>query len=100
MEKALGQLKSVMSELDLDPSVIEIKEITTDREAVQERFIGSPTIRIDGRDLFEPEPGSTFSLNCRIYRLRDGRISPTPDTDDLKKALEEAKEINDGKCSE
>jgi hypothetical protein len=26
-------------------------------------------------------------LGCRIYRRRDGRISPTPDPDDLREAL-------------
>ena len=26
-------------------------------------------------------------LNCRVYRRRDGRISPTPDPLDLREAL-------------
>ena len=48
--------------------------------------MGSPTIRIDGEDLFPPgeEPAG---LTCRIYRLRDGRVSPLPDPADLREAL-------------
>ena len=49
-------------------------------------FPGSPTIRVDGADLFPTDEPP--SLNCRIYRLADGRFSPTPDPDELRAALE------------
>ena len=56
---------------------------------------GSPTILIDGADLVdtgdrEPPSDMAFSLSCRVYRRRDGRISPTPDPDDLREALRRA----------
>ena len=53
----------------------------------QERFVGSPTIRVDGRDISPPPADEAPSLSCRIYRLRDGRPSPTPDPADLRDAL-------------
>ncbi len=31
-------------------------------------------------------------LNCRVYARRDGRISPTPDPQDLRDALSAANE--------
>jgi hypothetical protein len=66
-----------------------VREVHDEREAAAERFIGSPTIRIDGRDVVDPgdEPPA---LNCRVYRLRDGRFSPTPDPEDLRAALRPA----------
>jgi hypothetical protein len=32
---------------------------------------------------------ATVALTCRVYRLRDGRFSPTPDPDDVRDALRE-----------
>ena len=58
----------------------------------RERFPGSPTIRIDGEDVVPPGEGEPFALTCRVYRLRDGRISPTPDPEDLRDAVRRAKE--------
>jgi hypothetical protein len=44
----------------------------------RERFVGSPTIRVDGVDV-QPPVGEPFGLTCRVYHRRDGRVSPTPD---------------------
>jgi hypothetical protein len=64
---------------------VTVREIVTEEQAIAERFPGSPTIRVDGRDLFPiDEPPS---LSCRVYRLADGRFSPTPDPALLREAL-------------
>jgi hypothetical protein len=65
---------------------VEMIEIESDEQARRERFPGSPTIRIDGEDIF-PAESEPYSLTCRIYRLRDGRPSPTPDPEDLREAI-------------
>ena len=66
---------------------IELREVRTDDEAVALRFPGSPTIRIDGRDVDPAGAGSQPSLTCRIYHLPDGRISPIPAREQLEAAL-------------
>ena len=66
--------------------------IESDEQAASERFPGSPTIRIGGEDIVPPGEGEPFTLTCRIYRLRDGRISPTPDPEDVRAAVRRAKE--------
>jgi hypothetical protein len=89
-ERALSDLRSALSDLGLDPDSVQLREVRTDAEAAQQRFPGSPTILIDGTDLQptgEHEPGG---LTCRLYRRRDGRISPTPDPDDVRDALRRA----------
>ena len=48
--------------------------------------MGSPTIRVDGADL-QPAGEEPAGLTCRLYRLRDGRVSPPPDPADLREAL-------------
>ena len=88
--QTLEDLRTAVADAGLDPHVIEVREVSTEDTAEAERFIGSPTIRIDGADLQPPGPDEPFGLTCRIYRLRDGRISPTPDPADLRDALARA----------
>jgi hypothetical protein len=90
-EQALSILREEMSAVGLDPGAVQVREVRTHTDAEQEGFVGSPTIRIDGRDL-QPTDGEPVGLTCRIYRLRDGRISPLPDRADLRDKLEQASE--------
>jgi hypothetical protein len=87
---ALERLRGQVAEAGLDPDAIELHEIETDADAAGAGFVGSPTIRIGGRDVQAPESGEPLGLNCRIYRRRDGRVSPMPDPDDIRDALAEA----------
>jgi hypothetical protein len=86
---ALEQLREELAALGHDPSAVTMLEVRNDEQARAERFIGSPTIRVDGQDLFDVGDEPT-SLSCRVYRLRDGRFSPTPDRADLRATLERA----------
>jgi hypothetical protein len=89
-ERALAMLREAMHAAGLDPDSIEVREVDTDESAAREEFVGSPTIRIDGRDLQPPVEGEPTGLACRIYRRRDGRVSPLPDPEDLRDALRAA----------
>ena len=77
-----------MKERGLGREHLNICEIVTIEEARREGFVGSPTIRIDSRDIApsQDEP----ALTCRVYRRRDGRISAIPDMSDLHEALDRA----------
>jgi hypothetical protein len=77
-----------MGELGLDPDTVDVREVKTEEDAEREAFIGSPTIRVDGRDVAPPPEGEPTGLSCRVYLLRDGRVSPVPDPEDLRDALE------------
>jgi hypothetical protein len=90
--EALAELRDVLRSEGLSPDLVERREIRTDEEAVRERFPGSPTILIDGEDAVPPHDGEPFSLTCRVYRLRDGRFSPTPDPEDVRDAIRRSKE--------
>jgi hypothetical protein len=87
--QALSDLQAAMRDLGLDPETIVVRHIASDDAADGERFVGSPTIRIDGVDVSDPgdEP---VGLTCRVYYLRDGRVSAVPDRDDLRDALRRA----------
>ena len=84
--ETLGDLSRILGEEGVDADV-ELVEVKSDDQARRERFPGSPTIRLDGQDALPADPGEPFSLTCRIYRLRDGRVSPTPDPEDIRDAV-------------
>jgi hypothetical protein len=84
--RALAELREAMVDVALDPSQIDVREVETQSAAVLERFVGSPTIRVDGVDV-QPPGEEPVGLTCRVYHRRDGRISPTPDPADVRDAL-------------
>jgi hypothetical protein len=88
-DAALAMVREEMEALGLDPESVDVREVGSDANAEREEFIGSPTIRVDGRDV-QPAPNEPSGLTCRVYRLRDGRISPLPDRADVRQTLEEA----------
>jgi hypothetical protein len=89
--QALAILREEMQALELDPDSIEVREVGTRAQAEREEFVGSPTIRVGGRDV-QPtdEPAG---LTCRVYRRRDGRVSPLPDRADVRDALRQVAKI-------
>lgn len=54
-------------------------------EAEQLRFRGSPTVLVDGRDLFA-DPDAPVGMSCRLYRTPDG-LAGTPTEEMLRQAL-------------
>jgi hypothetical protein len=88
-DEALERLRTELSAFGLDPHAVEVREVETEASAEAEGFVGSPTIRVDGRDVLQDQD-EPVGLTCRVYRLRNGRISAFPDPADVREALEEA----------
>jgi hypothetical protein len=69
---------------------VEQRAVEDDAAAQRERFLGSPTVRINGRDI---EPGADerrgYGLECRLYRSND-RVCGMPDDELITVALAEA----------
>ena len=67
VEPTLSLASEVLSELGLAAEVREV-EVRTPDDAERLRFLGSPTVRVDGKDI---EPGAEdrteFTLSCRLY---------------------------------
>jgi hypothetical protein len=79
-------LADVLTERGIEERVA-LYEVTSQEEAERLRFPGSPTIRIDGRDVDPAGADARAALACRIYRLPDGRPSPVPSREQLEAAL-------------
>lgn len=89
LPKALAELQAAMSDAGLDPEQVAVREVATDEDAQRERFLGSPTIRVNGSDPFAGSD-DVVGLSCRVYRRADGRVAPTPDPAELRRVLEQA----------
>ena len=89
-ERALAAVREALTELGLSDLEVHTREIETDDDARDAGFVGSPTILIDGADLVPEADEERIGLSCRVYRRRDGRVSPIPDPDDLREALARA----------
>jgi len=75
-QTADGHLRTLADELGY---AIERIEVTAPELAEELRFRGSPSIHIDGTDLFAASD-APVGLSCRIYQTPDGpACSPTID---------------------
>jgi hypothetical protein len=92
-EVALERLRQVLAEEGIAAEV-EIVKIETDAEAEVWRFVGSPTILVEGRDVDPPPPGARPALACRAYRREDGRISPLPPSELIRRSLRSAQAVD------
>ena len=78
-------LRGILEEEGLDAEV-ELIAVNTAEAAQELRFAGSPTIRVDGDDLFPVPEQAEYALGCRMYATpEDLRGSPT--TEMLREAL-------------
>ncbi len=67
-------------------ALVRLIRVDSDEQARALRFPGSPTIRVDGVDLF-PAPGAAYGLTCRVFHTPDGRVIPVPTVAMLLDAL-------------
>jgi hypothetical protein len=84
-QETLALVGQVRTELGLDAELR--TTLVADQAGQQARFAGSPTVRVDGRDV---EPGSgpatEYVLGCRLYRLED-RFAGQPEERWVREAL-------------
>lgn len=75
----LPRLRQILDQERIDEE-IELRQVESAEQAESERFLGSPTLRVDGRDV---DPGAEarddFGLKCRLYRTEVGLEGTPPD---------------------
>ena len=88
-EALLPRLREMLARAGV-PTEIEVRRIADDEAAQRERFLGSPTVRVNGRDI-EPdaERRTDFGLKCRLYPTPTGR-SGQPERELLRAAVQTA----------
>jgi hypothetical protein len=68
---------------DIEPI---LERVETPEDAERLRFIGSPTILLDGEDPFAEGTEPSFGLTCRVYHTPDG-LAGTPTLEQLRTVL-------------
>lgn len=88
-ESALDLVRRVIAESGAGATLRRV-DVPDAESAETHCFLGSPTIRVNGRDI---EPGIDervqYMLSCRIYRTEDG-VRGEPDERWLREALRAA----------
>lgn len=75
-QSGLQNLHSVLEANRLDVSV-ELVQVLDNDDAARRKFLGSPSFRINGVDLWG-ENRDSYSLSCRVYATPEGmKGSPT-----------------------
>ena len=69
-KKAIEILETVLADLNIEPHIALVR-VETQEEAVAHQFVGSPSIRVNGEDLF-PTGQDHFALGCRVYQTPEG----------------------------
>lgn len=82
---AEGRLRQILAERGMDAH-IEMVRVETDEEARRLRFPGSPTIRVDGTDLFPTGELMDGALGCRVYATPGG-LAGAPTQEMIERAL-------------
>ena len=87
-EGLLDRLHALRDELDPTPELV-LRRISDDAAAQRARFLGSPTVRVDGRDIeLGADERTDFGVKCRLYVGPTG-LSGLPADDWLLAALDE-----------
>ena len=88
-EPAVRLVERVVGELGIEADV-QVIDVSTPEDAERLRFLGSPTIRVDGRDI-EPaaQERSDYVFSCRVYPGESG-FTGQPDERWLRDALARA----------
>ena len=85
-EQVLELVETTLAELGRS-SQVELIEVTDAERASELRFLGSPTVRVDGHDV---EPGADeredFAFACRVYRT-GGAVLEAPEPIWIREAL-------------
>lgn len=87
---AVKQVKDVLAAQGLSAEVHEVL-VTHEEMASDLKFCGSPTIRINGRDVAtEPSKAHSFALSCRFYA--DSKYAALPPAEMVLRAVIDARE--------
>ena len=86
-QSGLESFQTALKANGLDVSVELVKVLDND-DAAQKRFLGSPSFRIDGVDLWD-EDRETYSLSCRVYATPEG-MKGSPSISMLREVIYQA----------
>jgi 2-methylcitrate dehydratase PrpD len=85
-QPAVDRVRAVVAETGATADVREVR-VETEADAQRLRFLGSPSVRVDGRDV-DPDAAdrNDYGLQCRVYAI-GGRFDGLPAATWIRDAL-------------
>ena len=80
------RIQDVSTELGRHHLEVSYERVESMEDAERLRFVGSPTLLLDGQDPFAEATAGSFGLSCRIYRTPEGPAG-SPTTEQLREVL-------------
>jgi len=78
-EALLPTLRALLADEGIETEV-ELRRVESVEAAERERFLGSPTVRVNGDDIDPDAAARTdFGLKCRLYRSNEGTSGLPPE---------------------
>jgi hypothetical protein len=81
---ALSRLRRLLAQHHVRARIV-VTKVRSRSQADALQFFGSPTVRVDGRDVDEPH-GTVQGESCRLYRDGDA-LRPIPSDASIRSAL-------------
>ena len=92
-QSGLQNLHSALKANGLEVSV-ELVQVMDNDDAARKKFLGSPSFRVNGGDLWEKKR-DTYSLSCRVYATPEG-MKGSPSVSMLREAIRQAVGLTQG----
>ena len=77
-DETYANLMHLVNEGVITPSEIEIIKVDTAAEAEEKNFQGSPTILVNGKDIYTEKAPEGFAYTCRVYTLEGRQTGVLP----------------------
>lgn len=78
-------LKQAVLEMGIQAD-LKVVKLEAEEQVTTERFLGSPTIRINGNEIEGDESGKEYTMACRAF-TEDGKLTETPSAAFFKEKL-------------
>ena len=88
-ETTLADLRQALSAVGRQEQVSLVK-VESQQEAERLRFLGSPTVRVNGNDVEPGIPSTGFGMECRLYWV-EGRPTGSPPMQWIENAIAAAR---------
>ena len=85
-KQAIDNLRGVLAETKINAD-IELITVSSDDEALAQKFLGSPTIQVNGVDLEGPNAqDADVGFGCRVYN-EGGKLRGWPSKEQIRSAI-------------
>ena len=78
-DEVLPHLRELLAQAGIN-ATIELRRVEAVEDAERQRFLGSPTVRVEGRDVDQSAiTREDYAMKCRLYATEAGLRSTPPD---------------------